>query len=36
MAVGAIVLLVAMVDDFVLLLRRRELAEAPDELKAIE
>ena len=36
MAAGAIVLLVAMVDDFVLLIRRRELASAPDELKAIE
>ncbi|HTS84117.1 MAG TPA: TRAP transporter small permease [Usitatibacter sp.] len=36
MAVGAIVLLVAMVDDFVLLIRKRKLAEAPDELKAIE
>jgi TRAP-type C4-dicarboxylate transport system permease small subunit len=36
MAVGAIVLLVAMIDDFVLLLRKRTLATAPDELKAIE
>jgi TRAP-type C4-dicarboxylate transport system permease small subunit len=36
MAVGAIVLLVAMIDDFVLLVRNRKLAEAPDELKAIE
>ena len=36
MAVGTVVLLVAMIDDFVLLLRRRSLAEAPDELKAIE
>jgi TRAP-type C4-dicarboxylate transport system permease small subunit len=36
MAVGTVVLLVAMVDDFVLLLRRKRLAEAPDELKAIE
>jgi TRAP-type C4-dicarboxylate transport system permease small subunit len=37
MAAGAIVLLVAMVDDFVLLIRRRELATAPpDELKLIE
>jgi TRAP-type C4-dicarboxylate transport system permease small subunit len=36
MALGAIVLLVAMVDDFVLLLRKRALAETPDELKAIE
>ena len=37
MAAGALVLLVAMVDDFILLIRRRELATAPaDELKAIE
>ena len=36
MALGAIVLLIAMVDDFVLLIRKRALAEAPDELKAIE
>ena len=37
MAAGAIVLLVAMVDDFILLIRRRELAAAPaDELKLIE
>ncbi|MFZ3323265.1 MAG: TRAP transporter small permease [Usitatibacter sp.] len=36
MAVGAIVLLIAMIDDFVLLIRKRALAEAPDELKAIE
>ena len=37
MAAGAIVLLVAMVDDFILLIRRRELATAPaDELKLIE
>jgi len=37
MALGSIVLLVAMVDDLVLLLRRRTLAEAPtDELKLIE
>jgi TRAP-type C4-dicarboxylate transport system permease small subunit len=37
MAVGAIVLLVAMVDDFVLVIRRRELASAPaDEIKAVE
>ena len=37
MAVGCAVLLVAMVDDLVLLIRRRELASAPaDELKAIE
>jgi TRAP-type C4-dicarboxylate transport system permease small subunit len=37
MALGSAVLLVAMVDDLVLLVRRRELAAAPaDELKAIE
>jgi TRAP-type C4-dicarboxylate transport system permease small subunit len=37
MAAGAIVLLVAMVDDLVLLARHRELPTAPaDELKAIE
>jgi len=37
MAVGAIVLLVAMVDDFVLLARRRELAAAiGDEAKRME
>jgi TRAP-type C4-dicarboxylate transport system permease small subunit len=37
MAVGAIVLLVAMVDDFVLLARRRELAAAVgDEAKRME
>jgi TRAP-type C4-dicarboxylate transport system permease small subunit len=37
MAVGAIVLLVAMVDDFVLLVRRRELAAAiGDEAKRME
>ncbi len=37
MALGAIVLLVAMVDDLVLLLRRRELPAAPpDELKLFE
>jgi TRAP-type C4-dicarboxylate transport system permease small subunit len=37
MAVGAAVLLVAMVDDFILLIRRRELPTAPaDELKLIE
>jgi hypothetical protein len=37
MAVGAIVLLVAMVDDLVLVLRGKTLrAAAPDELKAIE
>ena len=37
MAVGSIVLLVAMVDDLALLLARRTLAQAPaDELKPIE
>ncbi|MEP7067856.1 MAG: TRAP transporter small permease [Usitatibacter sp.] len=37
MAAGATVLLVAMVDDFILLMRRRALATAPaNELKAIE
>ncbi|HEX4779511.1 MAG TPA: TRAP transporter small permease [Usitatibacter sp.] len=36
MAVGTIVLAIAMADDLVLLLRRRKLAEAPEELKAIE
>jgi TRAP-type C4-dicarboxylate transport system permease small subunit len=36
MAAGAIVLLVAMVDDLVAVIRRRELARAPDEIKAIE
>jgi len=37
MAAGSIVLLVAMVDDLVLLLRRREIATADkDELKLIE
>jgi TRAP-type C4-dicarboxylate transport system permease small subunit len=37
MALGALVLLVAMVDDFILLIRHRALATAPaDELKAIE
>ena len=36
MAVGAVVLLVAMVDDFAAVIRRRELAQAPEELKAIE
>ena len=37
MALGAAVLLVAMVDDFVLVIRGRALARAPaDELKAIE
>ena len=36
MAAGAIVLFVAMVDDLVAVIRRRELARAPDEIKAIE
>jgi len=37
MAVGAIVLLVAMADDFVLLLRRKPLGTAdPDEIRLIE
>jgi TRAP-type C4-dicarboxylate transport system permease small subunit len=36
MAVGSVVLAIAMADDLVLLLRRRTLARAPDELKAIE
>ena len=36
MAAGALVLLVAMVDDLVRVVRGRELAAAPDELKAIE
>jgi TRAP-type C4-dicarboxylate transport system permease small subunit len=36
MAAGAIVLLVAMIDDFALLIRKRSLATASDELKAIE
>ena len=37
MALGALVLLVAMVDDLVLVLRNRKLAAAPvDEIKAIE
>jgi TRAP-type C4-dicarboxylate transport system permease small subunit len=36
MAVGTVVLLIAMIDDFVLLLRHKRLADAPDELKAIE
>ncbi len=37
MALGTLVLLLAMVDDFVLLLRHRQLAAAPsDELKAFE
>jgi hypothetical protein len=36
MAVGAIVLLIAMVDDLVLVLRNRQLREGGGELKAIE
>jgi TRAP-type C4-dicarboxylate transport system permease small subunit len=37
MAAGAAILLIAMVDDFILLIRRRELPTAPaDELKLIE
>ena len=36
MAAGALVLLVAMVDDLVRVVRGHELAAAPDELKAIE
>ena len=36
MAAGAIVLLMAMVDDLVAVIGRRELARAPDEIKAIE
>ena len=36
MAAGAIVLLVAMVDDLVLVLRHRELRDESGELKAIE
>jgi TRAP-type C4-dicarboxylate transport system permease small subunit len=36
MAVGAIVLFVAMVDGLVRVVRRREIANASDELKAIE
>jgi TRAP-type C4-dicarboxylate transport system permease small subunit len=37
MAAGAIVLLVAMADDLVALLRRREIGTAPpDELRALE
>jgi len=36
MALGCAVLLVAMVDDLVRVLRGRALAAAPDELKAIE
>jgi len=36
MALGAVVLFIAMVDDFVRLLRGRDVAAAKDELKAIE
>src|SRR5437016_1765873 len=37
MAMGAVILLVAMVDDLVAVIRRQELAAAPvDEIKAIE
>lgn len=36
MALGATVLAIAMLDDLVLLLRRRKLAEGSGELKAIE
>lgn len=36
MAVGALVMLVAMVDDLVLLLRHKQIAAASDDLKAIE
>jgi TRAP-type C4-dicarboxylate transport system permease small subunit len=37
MAVGAVILLIAMVDDFIAVIRGRELAAAPiDEIKAIE
>jgi TRAP-type C4-dicarboxylate transport system permease small subunit len=36
MALGAAVLLVAMVDDFVAVIRGREIARVSDELKAIE
>ncbi|HST00063.1 MAG TPA: TRAP transporter small permease [Usitatibacter sp.] len=36
MAVGAVVLAIAMVDDLVLLLRRRKISEDSGELKAIE
>src|SRR5262245_37717871 len=37
MAAGAIVLFVAMLDDFILVIGRRELAAAaPDEVKAVE
>ena len=37
MAAGAVILFIAMVDDFIGVIRRRPLAQAPgDELKAIE
>lgn len=36
MAVGALVLMVAMVDDFIAVLRKRPIASGSDELKAIE
>ena len=36
MAAGAVILLIAMVDDLIAVIRKRELAAAPDELKAIE
>ncbi len=37
MALGSVVLLIAMTDDFVRLLRRQEIGAAPaDEIKAIE
>jgi TRAP-type C4-dicarboxylate transport system permease small subunit len=37
MAAGTVVLLIAMVDDFIAVIRRRELTTAPlDEIKAIE
>jgi TRAP-type C4-dicarboxylate transport system permease small subunit len=36
MAVGAVILLIAMLDNFVLVIRKREIAVASDELKAIE
>ncbi len=36
MAIGALVLLLAMVDDLVRVLRRREVATSTDELKLIE
>jgi TRAP-type C4-dicarboxylate transport system permease small subunit len=36
MALGAVILLIAMADDFIAVLRRRPLARGSDELKAIE